>query len=230
VIAEVAAGQNAPLHELRDEVSWRAPQADLTGSILDVETPLRAYDRLRVSLLGAHQQTNAALALRAAELVVPAVEADPTPVHDGLADVHGHTGFRGRLEVLQDEPLIVLDVAHNPPGIAAGLETVAPASRNGTLYVCFNAVRGKGLPDVADHLANHGAHVLPIPIDTKRAIPPNEIADTLRTHGVTVHKPRPLEQALTDFQRLAKTGDVLLLTGSHKMVEVFPKDVGLHKS
>ena len=230
-IEGVANEQNAPLRDLRDEVSWRAPHADLTGSTLDAETPLRAYDRLRVSLPGTHQQANAALALRAAELVVPAVQASATPVHEGLADIRGHTGFRGRLDVLQEEPLIVLDVAHNPPGIAAGLDTVAPIvnNRGGTLYVCFNAVRGKGLPEVADLLSTRGAHVIPIPIDTERAIPPDEIAETLRAHGVTVHDPRSLDEALTDFQRFSKKGDVLLLTGSHKMVEIFPKDASLRQ-
>jgi dihydrofolate synthase/folylpolyglutamate synthase len=78
---------------------------------------------------------------------------------------------------------------------------------------------------VTDLLAEHGAHVIPIPIDTKRAIPPKEIADTLRSHGVTVREPRSLEEALTDYQRFAQPNDVLLLTGSHKMVEIFPNDL-----
>ena len=187
----------------------------------------RSRRRLRVSLPGAHQQANAALALRAAELVVPAVQPNPAPVHEGLGDVRGHTGFRGRIDVLQADPLILIDVAHNPPGIAAGLDTVVPLveERGGTLYVCLNAVRGKGLPEVAEMLAKHGAHVIPIPIDTKRAIPPGEIAETLRAHGVTVREPRPLRQALIDFQHFAQAGDGLLLTGSHKMVEVLPDDV-----
>jgi len=230
-IAEVAAEQDAPLRKLQDEVTWRAPHADLTGSTLDAETPLRRYDRLHVSLPGTHQQTNAALALRATELVVPAVQAHATPVYEGLKDVRGHTGFHGRLDVLQEEPLIILDVAHNPPGIAAGLQTVEPevTRAGGTLYVCLNAVRGKRLPEVADLLSRHGAQVIPIPIETKRAIPPDEIADTLRSHGVTVHEPRALEEALIDYQRFAKTGNALLLTGSHKLVEVFPEDVGLRQ-
>lgn len=226
-IAEVADERNAPLHELRDQVVWRAPHADLTGSVLDVETPLRSYDRLRVALPGRHQQANAALALRAAEIVVPAVQTSADPVHEGLKEVRALTGFRGRLEVLQTEPLIVVDVAHNPPGIAATLETVAPvvADRGGTLHVCLNAVRGKGLPDVARLLAERQARVTPIPIDTKRAIPPDEIAETLRAHGVLVNEPCPLPEALARFQRSALPADGLLLTGSHKLVDILPDDL-----
>ena len=226
VIAEVAADREAPLHELRDETAWRAPQTDLSGSVMDLDTPLRAYDRLRVALPGPHQQTNAALAVRAAELVVPAVQSTADPVHEGLRDVKSLTGFRGRLEMLREEPLVVVDVGHNPAGIEAGLQTLdrALTQRGGTLYVGFNAVQGKQLPTVARLLAARDAQVVPIPVDTSRALPPTEIAETLRTHGVTVLDARPLATLLDDFQRQARSGDVLLLTGSHKMVELLPAD------
>jgi dihydrofolate synthase/folylpolyglutamate synthase len=225
-ISEVAADQNAPVRDLRDEVSWWAPYVDLTGSIIDVETPLRSYDRLHVPLAGSHQQANAALALRATELVVPAVQARPDPVHEGLRDVRSLTGFRGRFDVLQETPLVVVDVAHNPPGIEAGLSTLdrALTGRGGALYVCLNAVQGKNLPEVARLLADRDAQVIPIPIDTVRALSPEQITDTLQSHGVKVLDPRPLADALTDFQRFAQPEDALLITGSHKMVELLPDE------
>ncbi len=225
-VAAVADEVGAPLHELRDEVTWEARQADLTGSVIDVETPLRRYDSLPVSLPGRHQQGNAALALRAAELVLPHFEDSPQPAYDGLRDVRAHTGFRGRLEVLRQDPLVIVDVAHNPPGIRATLDTVAPAvaERGGTLYVCLNAVRGKGLDDTARMLADCGAVVTPIPIDTDRALPPDEIAERCRAQGVTTRPPHPLAEALDAFVRTAAPEDVLLLIGSHKLVEVLPED------
>jgi dihydrofolate synthase/folylpolyglutamate synthase len=225
-IAEVADERQAPLRTLRDEVSWWAPHADLSGSVVDLETPLRAYDRLHVALPGAHQQTNAALAVRAAELVVPAVQATAAPAYEGVRDVRALTGFRGRLDVLQDEPLVVVDVAHNPPSIEAGLRTLDPVltRRGGPLYVGFNAVRGKQLAAVARLLAARDARVIPVPVDTPRALPPDEMADTLRTHGAKVLDARPLPAVLADYQRWAEAGDTLLLTGSHKMVELLPDD------
>ena len=228
-IAEVAAEQNAPLHRLDDEASWTTHRSDLTGSVFTLDTPARRYDRLSLSLAAAHQQRNAALAVRAAELTVLAETDDETAdaaVRDGLGDVRGHTGFHGRLDVLQDAPLIVVDVGHNPPAIAATLDALAPvvAERDGTLHVCLNAVRGKQLDETARLLAEHDAVVTPIPIDTKRAIPPDEIADRLRAQGVTTNAPQPLADALDTFRRTASSADVLLLTGSHKLVDVLPPE------
>jgi dihydrofolate synthase/folylpolyglutamate synthase len=226
VIEEVAEEHGAPLRFLRSEVSWWAPHATLSGSVIDVETPLRDYDRIHVSLPGVHQQTNAALALRAAELVVPAVQADAAPVYEGLKDVHALTGFRGRLDVLQDRPLIVVDVAHNPAGLDAGLQTldVELTSRGGSLYVGFNAVQGKQLSRVGRLLAARNAQVIPVPVDTPRALSTDAIAEALRAAGATVLDARPLADVLNDFQHFADPSDALLLTGSHKMVELLPEE------
>lgn len=226
-IAEVAAAQNVPLHVVQEEAQWRAPHADLSGSVLDLETPVRQYDRLRLSLPGAHQQSNAALAVRTTELILPAVQASADPVYTGLSKVREFTGFHGRLEVLQSSPLIVVDVGHNPPAIAASLDTVAPivTKRGGTLYVLLNMPRDKGIDEVADLLANRMARVTPIPIDTRRALSPDEMTETLRAHGVIVKPSKPVEEALAEFQRTASPEDGLLLIGSHKLVEILPDDV-----
>jgi len=226
VIEEEAHERGAPLRFLRSEVSWWAPHTSLEGSVIDVKTPLRDYDRIHVSLAGTHQQTNAALALRAAELVVPAVQADAASVYEGLKNVHARTGFRGRLDVLQERPLIVVDVAHNPAGIEAGLKTLDAAltSRGGTLYVCFNAVQGKQLAQVGRLLADRNAQVIPIPVDTPRALSTDAIAEGLGEAGVTVLDARPLPEALADFQHFAQPSDALLLTGSHKMMELLPDE------
>ena len=226
-IADVAAAQDAPLHRLDDEATWTTHRSDLTGSVFTLDTPARRYDRLSLSLAAAHQQRNAALAVRAAELTFLSGtddEAADAAVRNGLGDVRGHTGFHGRLDVLQEAPLIVVDVGHNPPAIAATLDTVAPvvAGRGGTLHVCLNAVRGKRLDETARLLADHEAVVTPIPIDTKRALPPDEIAERLRAQDVTTRSPQPLADALDEFERTAATTDGLLLTGSHKLVDVLP--------
>ncbi len=223
-IAEIAAEQSVPLHVVQDETQWRAPHADLSGSVLDLETPVRPYDRLRLSLPGAHQQANAALAVRAAELAFPSVQATPEPVYAGLSDIQKRTGFRGRLDVLQSRPLIVVDVGHNPPAIAASLETVSPivTKRGGTLYVLLNMPRDKGIAEVAELLADRMARVTPIPIDTRRALSPEEMRETLRAHGVITRPSQPVEEAIREFQQTASPEDGLLLVGSHKLVEILP--------
>ncbi len=70
--------------------------------------------KLQLNLRGAHQQRNAALALATLEVLEDsgAFLIVPAAVESGLAKVL----WPARLEVLQENPLVVLDGAHNTPG------------------------------------------------------------------------------------------------------------------
>jgi dihydrofolate synthase/folylpolyglutamate synthase len=217
VIREVAEERGAPLHRLDAEVDWRVREHALTGSVLDVDTPARRYDRLRVALPGRHQQRNALLAVRAAELALSTV--GPDAVANGLAEVRRRTGLRGRLEVVQQQPLVVVDVAHNPSSVAATLDTVAPAvaERGGRLRVGLCLSADKDLPAIARLLAARDALVTPVPVATDRALRPDRIAEALRAAGAAVTDPVPARELVEAFRREARPEDGLLAVGSHVM-------------
>src|SRR5262249_3982009 len=84
----------------------------------------------KAPLAGAHQCANAALAVRLAHDVGPISDDQ---ARAGLAAAH----WPGRLEVINKDPLIVIDVGHTPDAIRAALDgfTVLRASRHGVL-VC----------------------------------------------------------------------------------------------
>ncbi|MDY0042921.1 MAG: folylpolyglutamate synthase/dihydrofolate synthase family protein, partial [Desulforhabdus sp.] len=69
---------------------------------------------LRVNLRGAHQISNAAVALAVLEVLEKEKQIllNPKAIQQGLMRVF----WPARLEVLQEDPMIVLDGAHNPPG------------------------------------------------------------------------------------------------------------------
>lgn len=81
------------------------------------------YD-VKTDLLGEYQSSNIKTVLAAREVLVSSGMAD-LPFEITLASfahVKKLTGFRGRWDVLQDEPLIIADVAHNPNGLTGVLE------------------------------------------------------------------------------------------------------------
>jgi dihydrofolate synthase/folylpolyglutamate synthase len=114
VIEERCDDRGARLWRLGRDVKLRITKADATGSIFDVETPLRSFETLRLPLAGPHQASNAALAVAAAlahgELHGDGAAIDEQHVRMGLADVR----ISGRLEAVQQDPLVLLDSAHNP--------------------------------------------------------------------------------------------------------------------
>jgi len=128
VFREVAGARGAPLHLAREEIRL---SVRVDGSFT-VTTPRRRYPGLRVSLPGRHQARNAALAVRAAELLaergIPL--DDPGAIRRGLAAVR----WPGRLQRLPGDPPIVLDAAHNLAGVRALAAALAPGDRRGRAF------------------------------------------------------------------------------------------------
>src|SRR5262249_52877669 len=96
--------------------AWRAADRVIRSRDggLAVTTPLARYDGLVLPLAGAFQRDNLAVALAAAERVAGR-PLDATALRRALSRVR----MPGRLEALAGRPLIVLDGAHNPAGMAA---------------------------------------------------------------------------------------------------------------
>jgi dihydrofolate synthase/folylpolyglutamate synthase len=82
------------------------------GQRIDVCTPLATIDGIDLRLAGAHQATNAALAIAAAQAFAAAQggTVSEDSVRTALADVR----ISGRMECVQREPRVILDSAHNP--------------------------------------------------------------------------------------------------------------------
>jgi dihydrofolate synthase/folylpolyglutamate synthase len=84
------------------------------GRAVDIYTPRARYDDVFLSLHGAHQADNAALALAAAELFVDA------PIDDAVVrEAYATATSPGRMEFVARQPLVILDGAHNVAGARA---------------------------------------------------------------------------------------------------------------
>jgi dihydrofolate synthase/folylpolyglutamate synthase len=225
-IREVAAENDAPLHVLDEEVSIEVRRSGIRGGVLDLQTPLRRLSNLRVALPGTHQHRNAALAVRAAEIVLPEAAYD-APVRTGLADVRRLAGLRGRLDVVSDDPLVLADVAHNPSSLGATLRAVTTALHedpgrawSGRLWVALGLLKDKDLAGVVHELvaADAVAGVYPLRLDTDRARPAEDIAAAGRTTRLSVQEPATPADAVQAFREAAAPGEALLATGSHAVV------------
>jgi len=215
VIREVADERGAPLHTLAGEADWRVHDAGLLGTQMDLKTPSRRYDVLHVALPGRHQQTNAVLAVRAAELALPGVTAEA--VREGLRDVRRRVGLRGRLDVVQEAPWVLTDVAHNPSSLGATLSVVVP-NVGGRLTVGLALAKDKDWASIAQILAVHADAVVPVQVDGGRLHAADVLAEKLSGVGVAVTAPTSVPDAMDAFRRDAEPDDALLLTGSHTVV------------
>jgi len=110
VIRDVCLELDAPLVSVGEAVTWQPADHDLAGQSLEVSGRLGRYS-LSIPLLGRHQQQNAATAVAAMEVLAErGFNISSADIASGLRQVV----WEGRFQVIQREPVMVLDGAHNP--------------------------------------------------------------------------------------------------------------------
>ncbi len=106
VVQEVAQKKSAPLFILGKDFTVRQNQSG-HFSYYGIEN---TWHHVQMPLLGHYQVQNAALALAASELLIKnKAKISQESIKQGLAN----TRWPGRLEIVSDNPLVILDGAHN---------------------------------------------------------------------------------------------------------------------
>ncbi len=100
----------------REGLEFSVARRDLAvgGQLLSVNGVFGLYEDIFIPLYGAHQSTNAAVALAAVEAFV-GVKLDEDIVRRAFANVDSP----GRIEILHRDPTLIVDAAHNPHGAHA---------------------------------------------------------------------------------------------------------------
>jgi dihydrofolate synthase/folylpolyglutamate synthase len=111
---------------VRDQIKIGGESVSTSGQRFDFEFGGHDFRCLEMSLLGAFQFNNAAIAVALFLLWLGRVRPREAPagiesaVRSGLRD----TRWPGRLEVIQQDPLTVIDVGHTPDGIDQSLASL----------------------------------------------------------------------------------------------------------
>lgn len=182
-----------------------------------------ALDELQLSLRGAHQIQNAAVALACLEALATGergVLVSETAARAGLRTAR----WPGRLEEISSGsasdpgPPLVLDGAHNPgamEALCAALDALYPGRR---LHAVFGVLADKDLTPMAERLFPRCASLHLCPLPSPRSLHPSAYAARARALCPRVQEHVSVEDALAGARAQAGTEDVLLATGSLVLV------------
>lgn len=174
------------------------------GQRLSVRGLLGEYDDLFMPLFGAHQAANAACALAAVEAfsggagspeaaggepangdsadaaTVPltgdqrgSLALDPAMVADGFANM----ASPGRMEIVRRSPLVVLDAAHNPAGMAATATAVSESFGPAEVIAVLAVSADKDVAGILDELEPIAAALVVTRNSSERSMDPAALAD-----------------------------------------------------
>jgi dihydrofolate synthase/folylpolyglutamate synthase len=215
VIRRVSEERGAPLVVAGDDWHWRLWHTDITGQRLDVyragNEAHPEYPDLYLPLLGAHQLENACAAVVAIEtLRQGGVAIPPRAVRDGLAAVR----WPGRLEVLGQKPLLVVDGAHNTDSISRLLQAVQDHLPHRRLLVVFGAGQTHNPRELLDIVRSRAAVLYTTRAHHPKATPADELAAMVADSGGEVRIVDRVADAISAALDEAADDDLVLVTGS----------------
>lgn len=214
VVTTVANALGAPLYRLGDEFEAKMlPSQTSWGETFDF-AGVHDFKDIFVDLMGNYQIDNAGVALEAASLVADELGVPLTS--EMVAKALQTVTWPVRFERVSEQPLTVLDGAHNQHGVDALAETLRTRFADKRIHVIFGALADKNysamlhtladLPNVdlhVTHFQNPGARV---------ALDPTEAARQVTGHDVTVHE--SWREAYRTIADAMGPDDMILFTGS----------------
>ena len=200
------------------EFSYRFESSRLVGphTRVSVSTPTSRFEHLHVPLLGEHQAVNCGLALALLDtLKNRGFAIDEQKAIEGLAKVN----LPGRMEIIQQQPKILVDGAHNAASVGALMRTIGQNIPYDSMIVIFGCQQGKDLENMI-RLVQLGADKI---IFTKSSSPyatdPKELAACyVEQSGNMAQTADNLEQALQIAQSAVTADDLICITGSFYLV------------
>lgn len=170
------------------------------------------WKNMEISLAGSYQLLNAALALEAVESLR---ELDYTlsdeQVRRGLRD----TRWRGRFTLLQSDPAVVIDGAHNPGAaeeLRRSLELYFPGKK---LYFVQGMFRDKDYRQVITLTAPLAKHIITVETpNNPRALPAEELRQAVAEVNPSVESAESVAEGVAKALALAGKEDAVIIFGS----------------
>ena len=214
VFESAALGKNAPL--IFAQNNFYVQDFNYTHNQLQCEVVDKRKNEHHVYYLdlpGVYQTKNLITVLEAIhQLQLKGWNLKQRTVTSALKRVKHLTGLHGRWEKIQDDPAVIVDVAHNAEGIKQLTEQLELISYN-ELHLIIGFVKDKDIPGILTLLpktANYYFTKAQIP----RALNENELAGLAKQKGLNGKAFAEVNAALKEALTHAGKDDLILICGS----------------
>ena len=183
---------------------------------LCLTTPQSRFEHLRVPLLGEHQTRNCALAL----MVLDALKGRGFAIDDQRA-VEGLANVRmvGRMEIIRDDPRILVDGAHNASSIEALMRAIGQSVPYDSMVVIFGCHKDKDVDGMLRLIQLGADKVIFTSTGSPRSVDAEELAARYtELSGKMAQVGRTLSDAVAIASCAVSPGDIICITGSFYLI------------
>ena len=211
IIARKAYAMGSRLYDIS---GIRAAVSDETPFSQKVSMELyeKSYSDVEISMVGRHQAENLKTALATLEILRKsgAVKLDREALYEGLKRARQP----GRFEVISEDPLAIIDGAHNEAGAQALQETMAQHFAGKKILLVAGILADKEIDSIVKFLTKITDHIIVTEPDNPRKLAAEKLAEHVAEFGVAAEAVPDVEAAVHRAKELADDYDVILFAGS----------------
>jgi dihydrofolate synthase/folylpolyglutamate synthase len=210
-LEHICSDRQSRLYRVGKEIRVRRSK----GGTFSYDGISKTYQNLSIPLVGRHQVDNAALALAALELLEDnGYSIAEETIVQGLREVR----WEGRLEILNDNPGLIVDGAHNPAAISALYRTLKDDFTYDRLILIFGVLKDKNYRAMLQKLAPLAHSIIVTRPKEERALQTDTLRSVAHHYNENVEVIDDSRQALLHAVRRAHAHDLICVTGSLYLV------------
>jgi dihydrofolate synthase/folylpolyglutamate synthase len=220
ILREAAATEGTELQFTGQEIefSYRFESSRVVGphSRVCLTTPTSHFEHLHVPLPGEHQAVNCGVALSLLDVLKGrGFEIDEQRAIQGLSKA----SLPGRMEIISEEPQVLVDGAHNAASIEALMRTIGQSVSYDSMIVIFGCQTGKDLEGMIRHVQLGADKIIFTKSMTPNAVEPEVLTAAFAEQSGNIAQSAPsLEHALRIAGGAVSSEDLICITGSFYLV------------
>ena len=215
IIQMKAIEHNAELSVYGRDFASRLHREDASGILFDYQDAHVTIDNVYLPLAGVHQMQNASMAIRAVSLVSQSMS--DRCIKEGLKN----TKWPGRLELIHNDPPILIDGAHNPAAavvLSQALKDIFLKSYKNIILI-LGIMGDKDIAGILKPLLPLAAHIVFTRPSYTRAASPETLSHVAESMGFSrVHTAHTVKNALLIGMKNASNYEpgsaLIVVTGS----------------
>lgn len=207
VIDREAEEKSAEIYYTKDLES-EILKSDLKG--IDFKVKLDDWEDFSLTQIGDYQVENALGAIYALYLLNKKgiLKISTEKIRERIKT----SKWKGRMEIVSREPLIILDGAHNFDGIKKLVESIK-SFKFKKLYLIMSILSDKEHKKMLEEISSYTDEVVFVNLDYKRGTSPEELKKEASAYGLSAEV-MTVEDAISYYKEKYEDGDLILITGS----------------
>lgn len=212
VLIHTAKELEAPYYSLGSDIKINNLSTWEKGEEFSVQTPNNTYENVKIKMRGNHQIKNAALAISAIDYLSEqgVVKISTDQIIDGIKK----STWKGRFELMNENPVVIVDGAHNDEGIESLIETINRHYSQKRIHILFSALSDKNYGNMINRLSSVANSMHFTTFDFPRAAKAEELyfACQMKEKTYSEFWQKLLDELIMLYKN--EKNDVIIITGS----------------